>query len=125
MFARLVKRGSEYYLVIKVVAGARTARVRLSELGRRGALIRRTTLVVGTGKETVRLPYTSAVRSVKVPSCRSPDPRRATTNGGVARRTRRRPVDRGGPLTAGLLPCHEPARWTYADLRRAVMFSRT
>jgi len=25
MFARLVKRGSEYYLVIKVVAGARTA----------------------------------------------------------------------------------------------------
>ena len=62
MFARLVKRGSEYYLVIKVVAGARTARVRLSELGRRGALIGRITLVVGTGKETVRLPFVVARR---------------------------------------------------------------
>jgi hypothetical protein len=37
-------------------------RVRLSELGRRGALIGRITLVVGTGKETVRLPFVVARR---------------------------------------------------------------
>jgi hypothetical protein len=67
MFARLVKRNGRHYLVIKVASAAKTAGVRLSELGRTGALIRRTTLVVQTGKkEMVKIPVASAVRSIRV-----------------------------------------------------------
>jgi hypothetical protein len=67
LFAWLVKRNGRYYLVIKVASAAKTAHVRLSELGKKGALIRRTTLVVQTGKkEMVKVPVASAVRSIKV-----------------------------------------------------------
>jgi hypothetical protein len=67
MFAWLVRRGSQYYLVIKVASHAKTAHVRLSELGKRGAVIKRITLIIGTGKkELVKVPYTKTVQSVKV-----------------------------------------------------------
>ena len=67
MFAWLVRRGSQYYLVIKVASHAKTAHVRLSELGKRGAVIKRITLIIGTGKkELVKVPYTKTVHSVKV-----------------------------------------------------------
>ncbi len=66
-FAWLVRRGGQYYLVIKVASHAHKAQVRLSELGKRGAVIKRVTLIVGTGKkEMVKVPYAKAVHSVKV-----------------------------------------------------------
>lgn len=67
MFAWLVRRGSQYYLVIKVSSQAKTAHVRLSELGKRGAVIKRITLIIGTDKkELVKVPYARTVHSVKV-----------------------------------------------------------
>jgi hypothetical protein len=67
MLARLVKRNGHYYLVVKVVSTAKKVRVRFTELAKGGKVLKRTTVLVPTGRrELVKIPYTSAVHSVKV-----------------------------------------------------------
>jgi hypothetical protein len=65
--ARVVKRGGQHYLLLKVASKAKKVRVRLTELARNGAIVRRRTMLVSAGsRHLVKIPYTSAVRSVKV-----------------------------------------------------------
>lgn len=67
MLARVVKRGGRYYLLLKVASKARKVRVRLTELANDGSIIKRKTVLVSAGsKQLVKIPYTSAVHSVKV-----------------------------------------------------------
>jgi hypothetical protein len=66
-FARLIERSGEHYLVVVVDGPNAQAHLRLSELGRNGKLIRRKMLVVNTGtKQTVRIPYSTAVRTIRL-----------------------------------------------------------
>lgn len=66
-YIHLIKRNGRYYLQLKVVAQGKTAKVRLSELGRKGKLLRRMTFAVATGRmQTVRIPYSSGTRSLKI-----------------------------------------------------------
>jgi hypothetical protein len=66
-YIHLIRRNGRYYLRLKVVAQGKTAKVRLSELGRKGKLLRRMTFAVVTGRmQTVRIPYSSGTRSLKI-----------------------------------------------------------
>jgi hypothetical protein len=67
VFARLIKRSGHYYLALKVTGPVSQAHVRLRELAKNGRLIRRATLVVTTGtKQIVRIPYSSAVHTIRL-----------------------------------------------------------
>jgi hypothetical protein len=67
MLTRIVNRNGRHYLMLRVASKAKKVRVRLIELARNGAIITRKTLVVSAGSnQLVRIPYTSAVHSVKV-----------------------------------------------------------
>jgi hypothetical protein len=67
MIARVVMRHGQHYLLLKVVSKAKKVRVQLTELAHNGTIVRRRTVLVSAGsKQLVKLPYTSAVRSVKV-----------------------------------------------------------
>jgi hypothetical protein len=66
-YLHLIRRNGRYYLQLKVVAQGKTAKVRLSELSRKGKLLRRVTFSVATGRmQTVRIPYSIGTRSLKI-----------------------------------------------------------
>jgi hypothetical protein len=64
---RLIERNGRHYLVVVVDGPNAQAHLRLSELTKNGKLIRRTMLVVETGTtQTVRIPFSSAVHTIRL-----------------------------------------------------------
>jgi hypothetical protein len=67
MLARVIRRNGQYYLLLRVSSKAKKVRVRLTERANDGAVIRRKTMLVVAGsRQMLKIPYTRAVRSVKV-----------------------------------------------------------